>query len=50
MVEVERGRKILEIASKIAPLAVGEVECVDVVDVLKGEIFDVDFPVDNQLM
>ena len=50
LLEVERGRKILEIASEIALLGVGEVARMDGVDILKGEIFDVDVPVDNQLV
>ena len=48
--EVERGRKILEIASEIALLPMGEVARVDGVDILEGEIFDVNVPVDNQLV
>jgi hypothetical protein len=47
LLEVERGSKILEIASEIALLAVGEVARVDGVDILKGEIFDVDVPIDK---
>ena len=49
MLKVERGRKILEIVFEIALLA-GEVARVDGVDVLQGEIFDVDIPIDNQLV
>jgi hypothetical protein len=50
LLEVKHGRKILEIASEIALLPVGEVVRVDGVDILKGEIFDVNVPVDNQLL
>ncbi len=50
LLKVERGRKILEIASEIALLAVGEVARLDGVNILEGEIFDVDVPVDNQLV
>ena len=50
MLEVNRGRKILEIASEIALLPVGEVARVDGINVVEEEIFDVDVPVDNQLV
>ena len=50
LLEVKRGRKILEIASEIALLAVGEVARVDGINILEGEIFDVDVPVNNPLV
>ena len=50
LLKVERGRKILEIVLEIALLAVGEVARVDGINILEGEIFDVDVPIDNQLV